>query len=63
VVHVEKEVDGITIDAAIQFTDAFAESVYAFANTINTIDGALISPGCGLRSPARLMIMPAVAAC
>jgi DNA gyrase subunit B len=39
VVHVEKEVDGITIDAAIQYTDAFAESVYAFANTINTVDG------------------------
>ena len=39
VVHVEKEMDGITVDAAIQFTDAFAESVYAFANTINTIDG------------------------
>jgi DNA gyrase subunit B len=39
VVHVEKEVDGITIDAAIQYTDAYAESVYAFANTINTIDG------------------------
>ncbi len=39
VVHAEKEVDGITIDAAIQFTDAYAESVYAFANTINTIDG------------------------
>jgi DNA gyrase subunit B len=39
VVHVEKEIDGITIDAAIQFTDAYAESVYAFANTINTIDG------------------------
>jgi DNA gyrase subunit B len=39
VVHVEKEVDGITIDAAIQFTDAYNESVYAFANTINTIDG------------------------
>jgi DNA gyrase subunit B len=39
VVHVEKEMDGITIDAAIQFTDAYAESVYAFANTINTIDG------------------------
>jgi DNA gyrase subunit B len=38
-VHVEKEVDAITIDAAIQFTDAYAESVYAFANTINTIDG------------------------
>jgi len=39
VVHVEKEVDGITIDAAIQYTDAYSESVYAFANTINTIDG------------------------
>ena len=39
VVHVEREVDGITIDAAIQYTDAYAESVYAFANTINTIDG------------------------
>jgi len=39
VVHVEKEVDGITIDAAIQYTNAYAESVYAFANTINTIDG------------------------
>jgi DNA gyrase subunit B len=39
VVHAEKEIDGITIDAAIQYTDAYAESVYAFANTINTIDG------------------------
>jgi DNA gyrase subunit B len=39
VVHVEKEVDGITVDAAIQYTDSYAESVYAFANTINTIDG------------------------
>jgi DNA gyrase subunit B len=39
VVHAEKEVEGITVDAAIQFTDAYAESVYAFANTINTIDG------------------------
>ena len=39
VVHVEKEIDTITIDAAIQYTDAYSESVYAFANTINTIDG------------------------
>jgi DNA gyrase subunit B len=39
VVHIEKEVDGVTIDAAVQYTDAYAESVYAFANTINTIDG------------------------
>jgi DNA gyrase subunit B len=39
VVYVEKEVDHIGIEAAIQYTDAYAESVYAFANTINTIDG------------------------
>lgn len=39
VMHVEKEVDGLTVAAAIQYTDAYAESVYAFANTINTIDG------------------------
>jgi DNA gyrase subunit B len=39
VVHADKQVDGVIIDAAIQFTDAFAESVYSFANTINTIDG------------------------
>jgi len=39
VVYCEKEVDGIGIEAAIQFTDAFSESVYSFANTINTIDG------------------------
>lgn len=39
VVHVEKEVEGIGIEAAIQFTDAFTESIYAFANTINTVDG------------------------
>ncbi len=40
VVHVEKETeDGLVIDAAIQYTDAYAESVYAFANTINTVDG------------------------
>jgi len=39
VVHEEKEVEDTIIDIAIQFTDAYAESVYAFANTINTIDG------------------------
>ena len=39
VVYVEKEVDRIGIEAAIQYTDSYTESVYAFANTINTIDG------------------------
>jgi DNA gyrase subunit B len=39
VFYVEKEVDHIGIEVAIQYTDAYAESVYSFANTINTIDG------------------------
>ena len=39
VVHVEKEIENIGIEAAIQYTDAYTESVYSFANTINTIDG------------------------
>ena len=38
-IHVDKEVDGTGIEVAIQYTDAYAESVYAFANTINTVDG------------------------
>ncbi len=39
VVHVEKDIDAIGIEAAIQYTDSYTESVYSFANTINTIDG------------------------
>lgn len=39
VVYVEKTIENISVEAAIQYTDAFTESVYAFANTINTIDG------------------------
>jgi DNA gyrase subunit B len=39
VVHVEKEVEGIGIEVAAQYTDSYNESVYSFANTINTVDG------------------------
>ena len=39
VVYGEKEIDGVGIEAAIQYTDAYTELVYSFANTINTIDG------------------------
>ena len=39
VVYVEKEIENIGVEAAIQYTDAYTESVYSFANTINTIDG------------------------
>jgi DNA gyrase subunit B len=50
VVHVEKDMEGIGIEAAIQYTDAYTESVYSFANTINTIDGDALT---GLRSSLR----------
>ncbi len=39
VMYASKDVDGMGIEAAIQYTDAFSELVYSFANTINTIDG------------------------
>ena len=39
VVHMEREVDGVGVDIAVQYTDAYTESVYSFANTINTVDG------------------------
>jgi len=39
VVFAEKDIEAIGIEAAIQFTDAYTESVYSFANTINTVDG------------------------
>ncbi len=39
VVYAEKTIDNITIEVAVQYTDAYTESVYSFANTINTVDG------------------------
>ena len=39
VFFVDKEIDKVGIEVAIQYTDAYAESVYSFANTINTVDG------------------------
>ena len=39
IVYAGKEINNISIEFALQYTAAFTESVYAFANTINTIDG------------------------
>ena len=38
-IYGEKEIEGIGVEFVVQYTDAYAESVYTFANTINTIDG------------------------
>jgi DNA gyrase subunit B len=37
--YVERDVDGMGIEVAIQYTDSYSESVYPFANTIHTVDG------------------------
>ncbi len=38
-VYVNTEVESTQVEAAIQYTDGYTESVFAFANTINTPDG------------------------
>jgi DNA gyrase subunit B len=48
VVYAEQRVNGVGIEVALQYTDAYAESVYPFANTIHTVDGG--SHLTGLRS-------------
>jgi DNA gyrase subunit B len=39
IIYVDKEIEGTGIEVAMEYTDAYAESVYSFANTINTVDG------------------------
>ncbi len=37
--YVEKQVDDTLVELALQYTDGYSESTYAFANNINTVDG------------------------
>jgi DNA gyrase subunit B len=37
--YIDREVETTQVEAAIQYTDGYNESVFAFANTINTPDG------------------------
>ncbi len=37
--YVEKQVNGTHVEVALQYTDGYAESFYAFANNVNTVDG------------------------
>ncbi len=38
-IYFEKEKDGIVAEVALQYTDAYAETIFSFANNINTIEG------------------------
>ncbi|MCX5708670.1 MAG: DNA topoisomerase (ATP-hydrolyzing) subunit B [Candidatus Omnitrophica bacterium] len=39
VVYLEKEKEGVYLEAALQYNDGYSESLYSFANNINTIEG------------------------
>ncbi len=39
VIYFDKEKEGIDLEAAIQYNDGYAESLFSFANNINTIEG------------------------
>ena len=38
-IYIEKQVNGTSVETALQYNDGFAESTFSFANCINTIDG------------------------
>ncbi|MDM7914211.1 MAG: DNA topoisomerase (ATP-hydrolyzing) subunit B [Candidatus Eisenbacteria bacterium] len=38
-IYIGKERDGVVIECALQYTDSFAETIFSYANNINTIEG------------------------
>jgi len=38
-IYMEDERDGVAMEIGIQYNDAYSESVFSFANNINTVDG------------------------
>src|SRR5213079_1990361 len=38
-IHMEAERDGVAMEIALQYNDAYSESAFCFANNINTVDG------------------------
>jgi len=38
-IYMEDERDGVSMEIGIQYNDAYSESVFSFANNINTVDG------------------------
>ncbi len=38
-IYMEAERDGVAMEIALQYNDAYSETVFSFANNINTIDG------------------------
>ncbi len=38
-IYISKAVNGTIVEAALQYNDGFSESLYSFANCVNTVDG------------------------
>lgn len=38
-IYINSEKDGVQVEVALQYSDAYTDSVFAFANNINTIEG------------------------
>ncbi|MFH1867208.1 MAG: DNA topoisomerase (ATP-hydrolyzing) subunit B, partial [Patescibacteria group bacterium] len=41
VFYVSKEENGVLVEAGLQYTDEYKETVYSFANNINTVEGGM----------------------
>ncbi|MDO5061604.1 MAG: DNA topoisomerase (ATP-hydrolyzing) subunit B [Peptostreptococcaceae bacterium] len=41
IIYFEKKVDTYTVEVAMQYTDAYTENIYTYANNINTIEGGM----------------------
>ena len=39
VIYLHKEKDGVDVELAMQYNDSFAETIYSYANNINTFEG------------------------
>jgi len=39
IIYFQKEKDGIQVEGALQYNEAYKETIYSFANNINTIEG------------------------
>jgi DNA gyrase subunit B len=41
-IYIFKQVDKTTVEIAFQYNDGYSESIYSFANCVNTVDGGTI---------------------
>ena len=58
-IYVERKEGSTAVEVALQYNDTYTENVLAFANNINTVTAAPMSPASGPRSRARSTIGPA----